>query len=326
MSRPRPVPLGPKGVVAVAIASVFGVAAFGWPFLIAPRSGLADGLDAWIVFAGLLGLVILTVLALLAEGTMDAKAVAMLGVLSAVAAAVRPLGAGTAGIEPLFFVIILGGRAFGPGFGFVLGSTALFSSALLTGGVGPWLPFQMFAAAWIAMGAGLLPGASGRREVWLLAAYGAVAAFGYGLVTNLTFWPFTLGPTTSISFVPGDAVADNLVRFLAFDLAPSLGWDLGRAITTALLLALTATPVLRALRRAGRRAAFGAAPEFAPAATSPDRDGSAGPAAVVERGDNGRYDLDAPIPGPAPSGATTHSVAATTGGGPGRPRRVTGTA
>jgi len=259
---PRPVPLGPRGVVAVAIATVFGVAAFGWPFLVAPRSGLADGLDAWLIFGGLLALVTVTVLTLLAEGTLDAKAVAMLGVLSAVAAAVRPLGAGTAGIEPLFFVIILGGRAFGPGFGFVLGATSLFASALLTGGVGPWLPFQMFAAAWVAMGAGLLPRVTGRAEVLLLAAYGFAAAFFFGLVMNLSFWPFALGSTTSISFVPGDPALDNLARFLAYDLATSLGWDFGRALTTALLVALTAAPMLRALRRAGRRAAFDAVPEF----------------------------------------------------------------
>lgn len=258
----RPVPIGVRGAIAITIASAFGVAAFGWPFLVAPQSGLSDGLDAWLVFGGLLALVTVTVLALLADGTMDAKAVAMLGVLSAIAAAVRPLGAGTAGIEPLFFVIILGGRVFGPGFGFVLGSTALFSSALLTGGVGPWLPFQMFAAGWVAMGAGLLPQVRGRREVLLLAAYGAVVAFCYGLVMNLSFWPFALGPDTSISFVPGDPVLDNLTRFLAFDLVSSMGWDLGRALTTALLVGLTAAPMLHALRRAARRAAFDAAPEF----------------------------------------------------------------
>ena len=260
--RGRPVPLGARGALAIGIASAFGVAAFGWPFLVAPRSGLADGLDGWLVFGGLLALVTVTVLALLADGTMDAKAVAMLGVLSAIAAAVRPLGAGTAGIEPLFFVIILGGRVFGPGFGFVLGSTALFASALLTGGVGPWLPFQMFAAGWVSMGAGLLPQVRGRWEVVLLAAYGAVTAFLYGLIMNLSFWPFALGPDTSISFVPGDPALDNLTRFLAFDLVSSLGWDLGRAVTTALLVGLTAAPMLHALRRANRRAAFAVTPEF----------------------------------------------------------------
>lgn len=272
---PRPVPVGPKGVVAIAIASLFGVAAFGWPLLVAPGAALSDGIDASLIFAALLGLVTMTVLALLADGTMDAKAVAMLGVLAAVGAAVRPLGAGTAGIEPLFFVLILGGRVFGPGFGFVLGATTLFASALLTGGVGPWLPYQMFGAAWIAMGAGLLPRCRGRAEIALLAGYGAVAAFLYGLAMNLSSWPFFLGTTTSISFVPGAPLADNLVRFLAYDLATSLGWDLGRAITTALLIVVTARPVLRALRRAGRRAAFDAVPVFAPLPASREVSGTA---------------------------------------------------
>ncbi len=88
---------------------------------------------------------------------MDTKAIAMLGVLSALGAALRPMGAGTAGIETVFFLLVLGGRVYGPGFGFVLGSTTLFASAILTGGIGPWLPFQMLAASWVGMGAGLLP-------------------------------------------------------------------------------------------------------------------------------------------------------------------------
>ncbi len=269
----RPVRIRARGAAAVALASAVGVAAFGWPFVVAPSSALADGVDGWLVFAGLLALVTLTTLALLADGTLDAKAVAMLGVLSAVAAAVRPLGAGTAGIEPLFFVIILGGRAFGPGFGFVLGCTSLFASALLTGGVGPWLPFQMFAAAWVAMGAGLLPAARGRAEVALLAGYGFVVAFLFGLAMNLSFWPFSIGTGTSLSFVPGAPVADNLARFFAFDVVTSLGFDIGRAVTTALLVVVTAAPVLRALHRAGRRAAFDAVGEFAPTTTRRHDDG-----------------------------------------------------
>jgi len=54
----------------------------------------------------------------------------------------RPLGAGVAGIEPMWAVLILGGFALGPGFGFVLGSVSLFASALITGGVGPCSPFK----------------------------------------------------------------------------------------------------------------------------------------------------------------------------------------
>ena len=99
------------------------------------------------VFMLILPLVVAVVLAELAAGRMDAKVLAMLGVLSAVNAVLRPLGAGTAGIELVFFLLVLAGRVFGPGFGFTLGTISLFASALLTAGVGPWLPFQMLASA-----------------------------------------------------------------------------------------------------------------------------------------------------------------------------------
>ena len=53
----------------------------------------------------------------------------------------------------------------------MLGNTTMFASAILTGGVGPWLPFQMLAAGWVGLGAGVLPRrVTGRWEVALLAA------------------------------------------------------------------------------------------------------------------------------------------------------------
>lgn len=264
----RPVPIGARSAAALTIATIFGIGAFGWPLLVSPDSGIARGLDAPLIFGAMLLLVVAVVLAMLADGGMDAKAVAMLGVLAAIGAVLRPLGAGTAGVEPLFFILILGGRAFGPGFGFVQGATTLFASALLTGGVGPWLPFQMLGAAWIGLGAGLLPAVRGRIEVAMLCGYSALACLLYGVVINLSFWPFGLGSTTSVSFVPGDAVGDNLIRFAAFSLTTSLGWDLGRALTVTILIALTAAPVLRALRRAGRKAAFDPDVRFDPPRTA----------------------------------------------------------
>ena len=146
-----------------------GFVAFCWPLLVSPDSGLAHGTDAPLVFALVLPLLLAVVLAEMSEGGMDAKAVAMLGVLAAIGAALRPLGAGTAGFEPVFFLLVLGGRVFGAGFGFVLGATTLFASALVTGGVGPWLPFQMLGAAWVGCGAGMLPPLRGRAEVLMLA-------------------------------------------------------------------------------------------------------------------------------------------------------------
>jgi energy-coupling factor transport system substrate-specific component len=217
----------------------------------------------------LLLLVLAVVLAQLSEGGLDSKALALLGVLSALGAALRPFGAGTAGVETIFFLLIVSGRALGPGFGFSLGCTTLFASALITSGVGPWMPYQMFACAWIGLGAGLLPRASGRREITMLAASGAASAFFYGIVLNLSFWPFTLGADTSLSFVPGAPLAENLHRYLVFDVTTSLGWDTGRALTNALLIALAGRAVLNALRRSARRASFDSPPMFEPQTLEP---------------------------------------------------------
>lgn len=262
----RPVRIGPRAAAALVLVSLIGVAAFGWPLLADRQSGLAHSQDAPWLFAALLPLLVAVVVATIADSGMEAKAVAMLGVLAAVGAALRPLGAGTAGLEPMFFLMVLSGRVLGPGFGFVLGSVTMFASALLTGGVGPWMPFQMLAMGWFSLGAGLLPGPDrirGRAELAMLAAYGFAAAFAYGFVMNLQGWVIIQGMEQGISFHPGEPLAANLVRFVAYYLATSLGWDLGRASLTVVLTLVLGGTLLRALRRATRRAAFDAAVSFA---------------------------------------------------------------
>ncbi|MEW1753797.1 ECF transporter S component [Streptomyces angustmyceticus] len=274
--RARAVRLGPRSVAALVLVSAIGVMAFGWPLLADSASGLAHSQDAPWLFAALLPMLLAVVVATIADAGLDAKAIAMLGVLAAAGAAMRPLGAGTAGIEPMFFLMVLSGRVLGPGFGFVLGSVAMFASALLTGGVGPWLPFQMLSMGWVAMGAGLLPGPDrlrGRRELALLAVYGAVAAVLYGLVMNLQGWPYIGGMASAVSFVPGDPLARNLARYLTYCLATSLGWDVPRAVVTVLLTCTLGGTVLKALRRATRRAAFDVPVSFR---SDPPR-GAAGP-------------------------------------------------
>lgn len=264
--RTRPVRLGPRSVAALVLISAIGVGAFGWPLLADGTSVLAGrSQDAPWLLAVLLPLLVAVVVATIADCGMDAKAVAMLGVLAAVGAALRPLGAGTAGLEPMFFLMVLSGRVLGPGFGFVLGAVTMCASALLTGGVGPWMPFQMLSMGWFTMGAGLLPGPvglRGRGELLMLALYGAVAAFAYGTVMNLQGWVTLQGMSSGISFHPGDPVNENLVRFLAYCAATSLGWDLGRAALTVVLMLTIGSTVLRALRRATRRAAFEAQVTF----------------------------------------------------------------
>ncbi|MGD0882545.1 MAG: ECF transporter S component [Acidimicrobiales bacterium] len=255
------VPIGHLSRLTIALASFLGIIAFVWPLVVAPGR-VGDATLAPFVFGALLILVLAIVFAGVADGGIDAKAIAMLGVLSAVGAALRPLGAGTAGIELVFFILVLAGRIFGPGFGFALGCTTLFASALLTGGVGPWMPYQMFGCAWVGLFAGLLPPASGRREVLLLAAYGAVAAYCYGFMLNLSFWPFSLDPQSSIAYQSGASLSVNLHHYLIFDATTSLGWDTGRAVTTAGCILLVGPALLATFRRASRRAAFQAPTEF----------------------------------------------------------------
>jgi energy-coupling factor transport system substrate-specific component len=239
------------------VTGVAGLGAFCWPLLVSPESGLAHATDAPLVLAALVAGVLLVAHLALVEDGLDVKAVALLGLLSAVGAVARPLSAGAAGVELVFIVLVLGGRVLGPGFGFVLGSTTLLVSALLTGGVGPWLPFQMLAASWFGLGAGLLPRRPrGTAEVAMLAGYGAVAAVLYGIAMNLSFWPFQVGAGTALSFVAGDPVGANLRRLVLFSAATSLGWDLGRAVTTAVGVAVVGGALLTVLRRATNRARF----------------------------------------------------------------------
>lgn len=276
----RPVPLGWKSVLMLALLTVTGAGMFAWP-LIVPASAPVD--NSPFVFVALLPMLILLVLAQISEAGIDAKALAILGVLSAVNAALRPLGAGTNGIELVFFLLILAGRVFGPGFGFVLGCTSMFASGLLTAGVGPWMPFQMLAAAWIGLGAGLLPhrlfGRSlrGKAEIGLLVVYGIVSAYLYGAIMNLWFWPFMTGPTggQDVAYVPGGSLLINLKRFFWYTLITSTAiWDTGRAITNTVLLMLLGKPILFMFRRTVRRAAFNPDVAFLPPATvspTPDR-------------------------------------------------------
>ncbi|QPL92167.1 ECF transporter S component [Streptomyces clavuligerus] len=265
---PSAIRLGPRAGSVIALAALLGLVAFFWPFVVAPRRLGAQWAPP-LIFGALLLLVLAVVLSEIAEGGIDSKALAMLGVLSAVNAALRPLGAGTAGVETVFFLLVLAGRVYGPGFGFVLGCTSLFASALITGGVGPWMPYQMFGCAFVGMLAGLLPRASGRAEVLMLALYGSFSGYLFGFLLNLSFWPFSVDPGSSIAYLPGLPFTEQWQRYIAFDIATSLGWDTGRAVTTFVCVLLAGPAVLATFRRAARRAHFRAPAHFRPAAAAP---------------------------------------------------------
>jgi len=267
MTGRRVIPLRWPAVVAVAVVGVVGVVAFTWPFFVTGDFARDHGNDAPWLFAVLLGLLAVVCLAEVTAGRLDAKTIAVLGVAAAAGGGLRLLSAGTAGLEPMFFVVIVAGRVLGPGVGFVSGALAVTTGALLTGGVGPWLPFQMICAGGIGLGAGVLPArAGGRAERWVLAAYALVTGLAFGLVMNLWFWPF-LGANapSGMGFVPGAPLSENLAHYGLFYLATSLGWDLPRGVLNAVLVVVAGPALLRVFRRGARRAAFGVPVVFQPA-------------------------------------------------------------
>ncbi len=182
--------------------------------------------------------------------------------LSGSCAVLRPLTGGVTGVQLMFFLLVPAGRVFGRGFGFVLGNVAMFASAALTGGGGPWLPFQMLGRR-LGRHVRRLPAAGARpgRARRCSPATALVAGIAYGFVLNLWFWPFGTtgtGAGARRHVRSGRAVLDNLRRWIAFSTSTSLGFDIPRGLATALALLLVGRPVLLALRRAARRAAFDA--------------------------------------------------------------------
>ena len=252
------VPLSRRSAAVLSLASLAGLMMLVWPLLLEVPEGAR--VDPPFLFLALLPVVVAVVLAEVTEGGLDARVLALLGVLSAVVALTRAISPGLSGVELVFFLLILGGRVMGPGFGFALGCTALFASALMTAGVGPWLPYQMLVSAWVGMGAGLLPRAGGRAEIALLAGYAVLSSYVFGLFMNLSGWPFLLGVAVpdhegELSYVPGAPLLENLHRFAVYTLLTSTGgWDTMRAITNAVAIVVVGPAVLAVLRRAARRA------------------------------------------------------------------------
>ena len=235
-------------IVALLMTSLVSAAGFFWPFYSAENK---SSFIFWLATP----LALLLLLALIGQAKLDAKSLALLAVLSALIAALRPLGAGAAGIEPMWFLLIIAAYVFGPSFGFLLGVQSMLLSAFLTGGFGPWLPYQIFAAGWLGLLAGISPKLK-RLEIPLLVMVGMFASEVFGLLMDLQFWPWTLGPKTQLSYLPGAAVSENLQRFFSYHLATSMAWNVPRAIFTAILIMLVGPGVLNALKRASRKASF----------------------------------------------------------------------
>ncbi len=174
----------PRTSLVMVPAAFLGLVAFVWPFLVAPGK-FGSNYAPPLIF----------------------------GVLSAVNAALRPLGAGTAGIE-----------------------TSSSSSSSPDGSTAP---------------ASDSPSAARR-----------CSSLRSSPALNLSFWPFSLDPDSSIAYLPGPSFTEQWQRYLAFDVATLLGRDTGRAVTNFVCITLAGPAVLTTFRRAARPARFQAAARF----------------------------------------------------------------
>ena len=189
---------------------------------------------------------------------LSSQRVALLGVLAALNAMVRLMGAGVAGIETAFALIVLAGYVFGSRFGFSLGVLSILASAIIGGGIGPWLPFQLIGAALVGAGAGLLPKRKQLpAKLFLLSFYSVLASYFYGIFLTAWTWPLFVGPGTSISYLEGAPIWENISRFVQFEIiSGGLLWDTGRAITTVTLIVLIGKVILQTLERVTTRPDF----------------------------------------------------------------------
>lgn len=218
--------------------SLFAALGFLWPFIFSTSIG-------W--YAYLLGPIAIALIALeFYRRRFDSRTIALLAVLAATMAALRPLGAGFAGIEPMWFILIIGAAIFGTTFGFLLGTFGIIASAFITSGIGPWLAYQTLAAAWI----GALAGFVGYRARAFSAIFGALL---FGLLMDLQFWPIALGSQTQLSYSSDLSVGENIHRFIIFHFTTSMAWDIPRAIVTTVLVLTLGAPLSKALLRAKKK-------------------------------------------------------------------------
>ncbi len=252
------------GSPLVLVMSAVGIASFLYPFFLPALAGVESrptrgGIETPLLFTALGGLCLLVILLEL-QGRTDridhgaSKMVALLGVMVAVDATLRLIPT-LLGASPIFLLIILAGFSFGASFGFLMGALTLLVSALITGGLGPWLPYQMLGAGWIGMTAGWLPHAQqpgSRRDLATLAVFGAVWGFLYGSILNLTEWPFAapgLRESAGLYWVAGMGLGETLATYARFYVTTSLLYDSFRAAANVVLILALARPVLRLFER-----------------------------------------------------------------------------
>jgi len=249
--------------LVLLVASLVGLIGFFYPFFITtlPQGvgrANAHAQDAPLMTILLIVLCLGAVLATLGSGKINSKMVAILGILTAVNAVLRAVP-GPAGFAAVFVLPILCGYVYGATFGFLLGALSLLVSAMIGAGIGPWLPYQMFATGWVGLTSAWLPNMRrwGRVEVIILGLWGLLWGLLFGVLMNIWFWPYVFqSQRVEMYWQPGLVLGEALKRYAVFYGVTSFWWDLGRAGGNAVLIWLFGGALLKLLTRFQKRFHF----------------------------------------------------------------------
>jgi energy-coupling factor transport system substrate-specific component len=232
----------------VAAISIAGLALFLWPFV------ASDTPPAAAAVALSIGVVAVLVFVEASTRKLDARRFALLAAIAAIDAGLRlVLVTGLGGFSPIFFLILAAGYVYGPSYGFLAGSVALLASAVATGGIGPWLPYEMVGCGFVGLVAGLAglrrTGPVTWRDIVVLAAVGAFAGFAYGALLDIWDWTTFYQGAPDFGWQPGLTLTAALARFGRFYLATSLVYDSVRAVGNVIAITVLGAPVLAGLIR-----------------------------------------------------------------------------
>lgn len=239
----------------VGLVSLAGLVIFCWPFF---GSGLPANTPAWaLMLACVAGLMLVEA----GSRQLDARAIALLAAIAAIDAALRlAVITGIGGFNPIYFLVLCAGYVFGTSFGFMAGALSILVSALLSGGIGPWVPYQVFGLGWVGVAAGVAgrwrSPAPGWRDVVVLAAVGGVMGWVFGALLDVTDWVPVYRGNPTIGWLPGMAPFTALIHFWRYYLLTSLAYDTFRAVGNVVMVAALGLPVLAALARLRGRLTF----------------------------------------------------------------------
>ena len=157
------------------------------------------------------------------KGRSDAKEVALVATMAAIAGVSRVPFAVIMSFQPTTFIVMITGYVFGCQTGFVVGATAALISNFFLG-QGPWTPWQMLSWGICGILGGLMGRGKEKFHVALFAVAGFFCGFLFGWLMNIWHWLGFVYPlnwqtflATYIASFPFDAlhgVGNALFTFL----------------------------------------------------------------------------------------------------------------